>query len=171
MRSPAAHRHGRFGRPRRRLRAGLVQLLCALAGLGLGLLLPRITFESTVASTKVTDLLVGVGFGVLGLVTIIFSLLFLVVQWAFTSLSPRLNLLRDDPIVWRTFGFAVGVLVFSVTTALVIGDQQKVSVVVPAAAAPGGHLTAPPGNLAATGPGPAAARRRRRRDRAAGRHG
>lgn len=128
MRSPAAHRHRRFGR----LRAGLVQLLCALAGLGLGLL-PRIAFESTVASTQVTDLLVGVGFGVLGLVTIIFSLLFLVVQWAFTNLSPRLNLFRDDPIVWRTFGFAVGVLVFSVTTALVIGDQQKVSVIVPAA--------------------------------------
>ena len=124
---------GRFARPRRRLRAGLVQLLCALAGLGLGLLLPLITFDSTVASSRVTDALVGVGFGVLGLVTIIFSLHFLVVQWAFTSLSPRLGLFRDDPIVWRTFGFAVGVFVLSVTTALVIGDQQKVSVIVPAA--------------------------------------
>jgi hypothetical protein len=48
---------GRFARPRRRLRADLVQLLCALAGLGLGLLLPRITFDSTVASTQVTDAL------------------------------------------------------------------------------------------------------------------
>ena len=124
---------GRFGRPQRRLRAGLVQLLCALAGLGLGLLLPRITFESTVASSRVTDALVAVGFGILGLVTVIFSLLFLVVQWAFTSLSPRLTLFRDDPIVWRTFAFAVGVFVFSVTTALVIGDQEKVSVIVPAA--------------------------------------
>ena len=110
-----------------------MQLLCALAGLGLGLLLPRITLDTTVASTRVTDALVAVGFGVLGLVTIIFSLLFLVVQWAFTSLSPRLTLFRDDPIVWRTFAFAVGVFVFSVTTALVIGDQQKVSVIVPAA--------------------------------------
>ena len=54
-------------------------------------------------------------------------------QWAFSSLSPRLNLFRDDPIVWRTFAFAVGVFVFSVTAALVIGDQQKVSVIVPAA--------------------------------------
>jgi uncharacterized membrane protein len=35
--------------------------------------------------------------------------------------------------VWRTFAFAIGVFVFSVTTALVIGDQQKVSVIVPAA--------------------------------------
>ena len=217
MRPLAARRLGRFGRPRRRLRAGLVQLLCALAGLGLGLLLPRITLDSTVASAKVTDALVAVGFGVLGLVTVIFSLLFLVVQWAFTSLSPRLTLFRDDPIVWRTFAFAVGVFVFSVTTALVIGDQEKVSVIVPAAemvavlaaialirslqvkafasiqlaptlsaiagqgrgiiddlyprpytpgrpsgrpaaaAAPGGRLAAPAGDLAATGPGPAAA--------------
>ena len=133
MRPLAGRRLGRFGRPRRRLRAGLVQLLCALAGLGLGLLLPRITLESTVASTRVMDALVAVGFGVLGLVTVIFSLLFLVVQWAFTSLSPRLTLFRDDPIVWRTFALAIGVFVFSVTTALVIGDQQKVSVIVPAA--------------------------------------
>ena len=131
---PLADRpHGRFSRPRRRLRADLVQLLCALAGLGLGLLLPRITFDSTVASSRVTEALVAVGFGVLGLVTVIFSLLFLVVQWAFSSLSPRLTLFRDDPIVWRTFAFAIGVFVFSVTTALVIGDQQKVSVIVPAA--------------------------------------
>ncbi len=141
---PASHRAGvvmrplagrplrRFDRPRRRLRAGLVQLVCALAGLVLGLLLPRITAESTVASTRVTETLVAVGFGVLGLASIIFSLLFLVVQWAFGSLSPRLNLFRDDPIVWRTFGFAIGVFMFSVTTALVIGDQPKVSVIVPA---------------------------------------
>jgi uncharacterized membrane protein len=124
---------GRFRRPRRALRAGLVQLLCALAGLGLGLLLPQIHADATVASTRVTEALVAVGFGVLGLVTIIFSLLFLVVQWAFSSLSPRLTLFRDDPIVWRTFAFAIGVFVFSVTTALVIGNQQKVSVIVPAA--------------------------------------
>ena len=133
MQPLAARPLGRFARPRRRLRAGLVQLLCALAGLVLGLLLPRITTDATVASTRVADALVAVGFGVLGLVTVIFSLLFLVVQWAFSSLSPRLNLFRDDPIVWRTFGFAVGVFVFSVTTALVIGDQEKVSVIVPAA--------------------------------------
>jgi uncharacterized membrane protein len=132
IRGPARE-PGRFNRPRRRLRAGLVQLLFALAGLGLGLLLPRITIEPTVASSRVTDALVGVGFGVLGLVSIIFSLLFLVVQWVFSSLSPRLNLFRDDPIVWRTFGLAVGVFVFSVTAALVIGNDPEVSVIVPAA--------------------------------------
>jgi uncharacterized membrane protein len=129
----AAHRAGRFGRPRRRLRAGLVQLLFTVAGLGLGLLLPRVTVAPTVASSRVTETLIGVGFGVLGLVSVIFSLLFLVVQWAFSSLSPRLNLFRDDPIVWRTFGLAVGVFVFSVTAALAIGNDPEVSVIVPAA--------------------------------------
>src|SRR4029077_5612848 len=64
---------------------------------------------------------------------IIFSLLFLVVQWAFSSLSPRLNLFRDDPIVWRTVGLAVGVVVFFVSAALVIGNDPEVSVIVPAA--------------------------------------
>ena len=132
MRQPAVRELGRFSRPRRRLRAGLVQLVCVLAGLGLGLLLPRISTEPSVASTRVTEALVTIGFGTLGLVSLIFSLLFLVVQWAFGSLSPRLNLFRDDPIVWRTFGLAIGVFVFSVTSALVIANDAKVPVIVPA---------------------------------------
>ncbi len=115
------------------MRADLVQLLCGVAGLGLGLVLPRITTETSVASTRVTQALVGVGFGVLGLVSLIFTLLFLVAQWAFGSLSPRLNLFRDDPIVWRTFGLAIGVFVFSVTAALAIGNDTTVSVIVPTA--------------------------------------
>src|ERR1700683_3623990 len=131
MQQPGARQRGRLARPQRRLRAGLVQLLCALGGLVLGLLLPRLSIESTVVSTRVTCALVAVCFGVLGLVSVIFSLLFLVVQWAFGSLSPRLNLFRDDPIVWRTFAVAVGVFVFSVTSALVIGNDPKVSVIVP----------------------------------------
>ena len=132
MRPVVGRQLGRFRQPQRRLRAGLVQLLCVLAGLGLGLLLPRITTGPSVASTRVTEALIAVGFGTLGLVSIIFSLLFLVVQWAFGSLSPRLNLFRDDPIVWRTFGLAVGVFVFSVTAALVIGNDSQVSLIVPA---------------------------------------
>jgi uncharacterized membrane protein len=114
------------------MRAALAQLLFAVAGLGLGLLLPRITTDTSVASTRVTEALVAVGFGVLGLVSLIFTLLFLVAQWAFGRLSPRLNLFRDDPIVWRSFGLAIGVWVFSVTAALAIGNDPKVSVIVPA---------------------------------------
>ena len=68
MRQPAVRELGRLRRPRRRLRAGLVQLLCVLAGLGLGLLLPRISTGPSVASTRVTEALVTIGFGTLGLV-------------------------------------------------------------------------------------------------------
>jgi uncharacterized membrane protein len=132
MRQPAARELGRFRRPRRRLRAGLAELVCVLAGLGLGLLLPHISAGPTVARTWVTEALITLGFGTLGLVSVIFSLLFLVVQWAFGSLSPRLNLFRDDPIVWRTFAVAMGVFVFSVTAALVIANDSKVPVIVPA---------------------------------------
>ena len=116
------------------MRATLLQLLCAVAGLGLGLLLPRVTFYVSVASTRVTETLVAVGFGVLGLASLIFTLLFLVAQWAFGSLSPRLTLFRDDPIVWRTFGLVIGLWVFSVTAALAIGNDPKVSIIVPVAA-------------------------------------
>ncbi len=133
MGQAAVRELGRFKRPRRRLRAGLVQLLCMLAGLGLGLLLPQISVGPSVASSRVSEALTTIGFGTLGLVSVIFSLLFLVVQWAFGSLSPRLNLFRDDPVVWRTFGVALGVFVFSVTAALAISNDQQVSVIVPAA--------------------------------------
>jgi hypothetical protein len=70
------------------MRAALAQLLCAVAGLGLGLLLPRIPTGTSVASSRVTETLVAVGFGVLGLASIIFTLLFLVAQWAFSTCRP-----------------------------------------------------------------------------------
>jgi uncharacterized membrane protein len=43
----------------------------------------------------------------------------------------RLALFRDDPIVWRTFGYAIGLFVFCFTAAFAIGNDQKVSVIVP----------------------------------------
>jgi uncharacterized membrane protein len=66
-----------------------------------------------------------------GVVSIVFALLFGVVQWWATSFSPRLNLFREDPLVWRTFAFAVGVFVYSVTAGLVSGSAGRISVTVP----------------------------------------
>jgi uncharacterized membrane protein len=71
------------------------------------------------------------GPGVVGVVSIVFALLFGVVQWWATSFSPRLNLFREDPLVWRTFAFAVGVFVYSVTAGLVSGSAGRISVTVP----------------------------------------
>ncbi|SDE11716.1 DUF2254 family protein [Rhodococcus tukisamuensis] len=120
-----------FRRHRRRLRAGLAQLLSVLAGLGLGLVMPTVTGGPTVPARQVTDLLITFGLGLLGAVAVIFSLLFLVVQWAATTFTPRLTLFRDDPIVWRTFAFALGLAVFAITTALAIGTKTEVSVILP----------------------------------------
>ena len=64
-----------------------------------------------VASTRVAEFQIAVAFGILGLTSLIYSLLFLVAQWAFSSLSPRLNLFRDDPIVWRIYELAIGIFV------------------------------------------------------------
>lgn len=115
----------------RQARAGAVQLLCALSGVALGLFVPRISGGPDMPARQVADLLLTLGFGVLGTTAVIFSLLFLVVQWAHTSFTPRLTLFRRSPIVWRTFALAIGLAVFCVTAALTIGDSSKVTVAVP----------------------------------------
>jgi uncharacterized membrane protein len=116
------------------LRAGLLQLIFIAAGLCLGLVVPEFTRGPVLPSRQVTELLLATGFGVLGAATVIFSVLFLVVQWAATTFTPRLTLFRDAPIVWRTFAFAVGLTVFCATAALAIANREKVSVVVPVSA-------------------------------------
>ncbi|MGW8885794.1 DUF2254 family protein [Streptomyces sp. NPDC055749] len=114
------------------LRAEHTQLLLALVGLGLGLVLPRITAGPEVAGPQVNDMLLGLGFGVLSVTTVIFSVLFLVVQWAHTTFTPRLTMFRDSRVVWRTFAFAISLSVFSFTSALTIGTDAHVTIVVPA---------------------------------------
>ena len=121
-------------RRRRRMQVNRTQALFTLAGLGLGLLLPRISAGPQASASQVIDMLLTLGFGVLGVTGIIFSLLFLVVQWAHSNFSPRLAQFRNAPIVWRTFAVAVGVAVYSITAALAVGKDPHVSVVVPAVA-------------------------------------
>lgn len=128
MTTPVGHA---FLRRRRRLRAGLTQLVFVLVGLGLGLTVPDITRGPQVSARQVTDMLLATGLGLVGAVALIFSLLFLVVQWAATTFTPRLTLFRDDPIIWRTFAFAIGLAVFALTAALDIGDRTEVSVALP----------------------------------------
>ncbi|MCD2109092.1 DUF2254 domain-containing protein [Rhodococcus erythropolis] len=117
--------------PRRRVRAGLTQILCVVVGLATGLLMPYIRSGPTIPARQVSEMLVALGLGLLGVVAVIFSLLFLVVQWAATTFTPRLLLFRDDPLVWRTFAFAIGQSVFDITAALAISSETDVSVVVP----------------------------------------
>ncbi|WP_374774958.1 DUF2254 domain-containing protein [Streptomyces sp. NBC_01310] len=122
-----------FHQPTRAMRRDASQLVCAIAGLALGLLLPRLQVGTQVDTGRAATMLFTIGFGVISLVSIIYSVLFLVVQFSATTFTPRLSLFRDEPIVWRAFAFAVGDFVFCITAGLSIGTRPTVSVIVPAA--------------------------------------
>src|ERR1700733_6745113 len=124
----------RFTRRRHRLRAGLSQLLFIVAGLVAGIFVPKITVPPLVTSGRIVDLLFTAGVTVISLVTVIYSLLFVVVQWVSSAFSMRLAFFRNDPIVWWTFAYAIGLFVFCFTSAFSIGNDKTVSVVVPALA-------------------------------------
>lgn len=89
---------------RRRLRTGIVQALYLLAGVALGGLLPSVAAGPTIESATVAPMLFGAAGGFISFIALVFSLLFLVVQYGNTSVSPRLTIFRDDPIVWHTSG-------------------------------------------------------------------
>ncbi|MFD9406072.1 DUF2254 domain-containing protein [Streptomyces sp. NPDC059989] len=123
-----------FHRPTRAMRRDLSQLLCAVAGLVLGLLFPLLAAGPQVDAGRVSTLLFTIGFGVVSLVSIIYSMLFLVVQFSASTFTPRLGLFRDDPIVWRAFAFTVGVFVFCIVAGLRTGAHRQVSAFVAVAA-------------------------------------
>jgi uncharacterized membrane protein len=130
---PQRRRHelARVLRRKRRLRAGLVQLLAAVVAVALGFLLPQAHIGYDIPVSEAVPMLVSVGAATVTFIGVVFSLLFLVVQFGSTTFTPRLNLFRDAPIVWRAFAYYVGVVVYSLTAALVIGRDEKVSGVVP----------------------------------------
>lgn len=114
-------------RRRRRLRMGLIQLFYISGGLALGLALSSYEGGPTVTSHGLLTLLTGVGAGLIALIALIYSLLFLVMQFSWTTLTPRLTLFRDSPLVWHAFGFFMGVFVYTSTAAVMVGDRSEVS--------------------------------------------
>jgi uncharacterized membrane protein len=120
-------------RRRRRLRVGIVQIVYVVAAIGLGLLVPRISVGASVSTSKATEMLVGVGAGFVPFIGIVYSMLFLVVQFGATNYTPRLNLFRDAPIVWHAFAFFTAVIVFSFTAALELGNEPHATLLVPIA--------------------------------------
>jgi uncharacterized membrane protein len=124
MQMPAALRR------RRRLRSELVQLISVVSGLVLGLVLPTLTVGPELDGGLGKDLLLTLGLGTITLVSVLFSLLFVVVQWASSMFTPRLGLFRDDPLVWRTMALSLGIFIYSVTAALgTAGDDQIPAVI------------------------------------------
>jgi uncharacterized membrane protein len=116
---------------RRRLRAGIVQLVYIAGGVALGVIVPRVSVGSPVPTSRATEMLVAVGGGFVPFIGIVYSMLFLVVQFGSTTFTPRLNLFRDDPIVWHAFSFFTAVIVFAFTAAFEIGFASHTTLLVP----------------------------------------
>ena len=121
---------GRALARRRRLSLGLLQLPYIAAAAMLGALLPRVQVGS-VPTDKASQMLFAIAAGVLPLLGIAYSLLFLVVQWSHSMFTPRLNLFRDHPAVWHAFGFFTAVFVFAITAAFSLEDGVAASALVP----------------------------------------
>lgn len=133
---PTSHRPERMSlvralRRRRSMRAGLVQLVYVLGGVALGFIVAPIEVGPTMPSAEVASLLAGLSAGLLALAGIVFALLFLVVQFAATSQSPRLHLFRDQPLVWHVLGLLVGIIVYASTCIIVAANNPTSSVLVP----------------------------------------
>lgn len=115
----------------RRVRAGFVQGVAVAAGAGLGVAIPQISVGPTISATAAAQLLVGLAAGIVPFIGLVYSLLFLVTQFGSTNLTPRLNLFRDNPIVWRAFSYFLGLLVWAATAALASSSHDRVSLGVP----------------------------------------
>jgi uncharacterized membrane protein len=103
-----------------------------LVAFGLGLIVPQIPIGFTTPSARTTEALVVAGTGVVTFIGVVYSLLFLVVQFGATTFTPRLNLFRDARIVGHSFGFFTGIFVFAFTAAFAIGaEDDEVTALVP----------------------------------------
>nr|WP_281497367.1 DUF2254 family protein [Ornithinimicrobium sp. F0845] len=122
-------------RHRRRLRTGIVQALYLIGGTTLGVLLPEVDAGPTIERTTVTPMLFGAAGGFISFIALVFSLLFLVIQYGNTSVSPRLTIFRDDPMVWHTFGFFTAVFAYCLVAGMITGTgDDTVTILVPAVA-------------------------------------
>lgn len=118
-------------RRRRSLRAGLVQLLYVCIAIAAGLLVPLIDVGPRIHTPEAVSLMAGVTAGLLALTGIVFALLFLVLQFAATAQSPRLQLFREKRLVWHTLALIVGILVYVTCCAIVASAEDTVTVIVP----------------------------------------
>ena len=76
-------------------------------------------------------MLAAFGAGLLALMGIAFSLLFLVVQFRPTTFGHRLNLFQGSRLVWNVFAFLTGTVLFAFTAVFSVGDAAKTSGLVP----------------------------------------
>jgi uncharacterized membrane protein len=113
------------------VRAGLTELLYVCAGVGLGIAVPHVSFGFTVSASDAVQVLAGVAGGLIAFIGVVYSLLFLVVQFGSTTFGHRLNLFQRSPFVWHAFAFFTGAVAFAFTAAFAIGKETRTSGLVP----------------------------------------
>ncbi len=119
-------------RPRRELRVGVTHAIYVAAGVVLGLALPTIDRGPTIDPAAISPLVLGIAGGFISFIALVFSLLFLVVQYGNTTVSPRLTLFRDAPIIWHTFGLFLAVFAYATVAGIQVGTRDEpVSILVP----------------------------------------
>ena len=112
----------------------LIQLRIAVAGaVGAAVLAGGIESGPQVDAARTWNFLFAVGGGSSPWLRSCSPCCSLTVQFASTTLSPRLNMFRDDPLVCHAFALFVGVFVFATTAALRTTTREEMSVVVPTA--------------------------------------
>ncbi|MGH9279376.1 MAG: DUF2254 family protein [Acidimicrobiales bacterium] len=122
-------------RRRRRRQAAFIELFYVLGGLALGVTLPHLSWAKEVASANVVLMLFSLAAAIVTFASVVFSVLFLVVQFGSTTLSPRLTLFRDNPIITHSFGLSIGIFVYACAAAIVLIGRPETTVLVPIFAA------------------------------------
>jgi len=106
---------------RRELPNWAIPTLYALSAIATALVLPRIegrlppSFESSIGLASATAIYTLIGSGMLGLTGIVFSLVFVMVQFSAVAYSPRLVLwIARDRVIWHSLGTFIATFLYSV---------------------------------------------------------
>ena len=114
-------------RRHRRPRPGLTQLGYFLVALGAAWASAQVTRGPMITAAAAREALLAIAVSMASLMVLLYSLLFVVVQWAHTTFSPRLSLFRDSPLVVQAFGLFIGTITYALTTGPLIADRRDVS--------------------------------------------
>ena len=114
------HRHYRLG-------VAFIQLGYVVVALGVAVALIHVNSGPTINATAAKDALFAIAAGMFPFIALLFTALFLVVQWAHTTFSPRLSLFRDSHLLWHAFGLFPATLIYALAAGLLIADRSDVS--------------------------------------------
>jgi uncharacterized membrane protein len=110
-----------------RLSPTLIQLGYVVVALGLAVALIHVNSGPTVNATAAKEALFAIAAGMIPFIALLFTALFLVVQWAHTTFSPRLSLFRDSHLLWHAFGLFPATMIYALAEGLLIADRNDVS--------------------------------------------